>query len=160
VVEAALRVAVAATAVLLSGCASVAARPEPPQVTLERVQILRIADAKADLSLHLRLANPNDFALPLESVSFEIALDARPAARGQSTHIGALPPRGEAGMDVAGRVDVGAIATALMALGSQRPIDYAMSGSATLAGGMVLPFSRKGQIPSAKFDRAFGPRLQ
>jgi hypothetical protein len=47
-----------------------------------------------------------------------------------------------------------------MALGSQRPIDYAMSGSATLAGGMVLPFSRKGQIPSAKFDRAFGPRLQ
>ena len=129
-------------------------------MTLESIQVLRIADARAELSLRLRLANPNDFSLPLQSVSFEITLDTRPAARGQSTHIDVLPPRGEAAMDVAGSVDVGVIATALMTLGSQRPVDYAMSGSATLAGGTVLPFSRKGQVPAAKFDRALGPRSQ
>ncbi|HXX86042.1 MAG TPA: LEA type 2 family protein [Casimicrobiaceae bacterium] len=159
-VKTALRAAVAVIAVLLSACAGVATRPEPPQVTLERVQILRIADAKADLSLRLRVANPNDFALAVDSLAFEIMLDGRPAARGQSTHIDTLPPRGEADLDVAGRVDVGVVATAMMSLASQRPVDYAMSGSATLAGGVVVPFSRKGQILVAKFDRAFGSRPQ
>lgn len=159
-VEPALRAAVAAIAMLLSACASVATRPEPPQVTLERVQILRIADAKADLSLRLRVANPNDFALAVDSIAFDILLDGRTAARGQSTHIDTLPPRGEANVDVAGRVDVAVVATAVMSLGSQRPVDYAMSGSATFAGGTTVPFSRKGQILVARFDRAFGARPQ
>jgi len=129
-------------------------------VTVEKVQVLRIANAKAELSLRLRLSSPNDFALQVEAISFEVTLDGRPAAGGQSTHIDTLPPHGEGSIDVAGRVDVSAVATALMSLGSQRPVDYAMSGSATLAGGTVLPFSRKGQIPAAQFDRAFGSRPQ
>jgi LEA14-like dessication related protein len=160
VVKPAPRAAVAVIAMLLSACASVAMRPEPPRVTLERVQILRIADAKADLSLRLRVANPNDFSLAVDSIAFEILLDGLLAARGQSTHIDTLPPRGEANVDVAGRVDVAVVATAMMSLGSQRPVDYAMSGSATLAGGTVVPFSRKGQIQVAGFDRAFGVRPQ
>jgi len=156
----ALRAAVAALVLLSAACASVAPRPDPPLATLEQVRVLRIADAKADLALRLRLANPNDYALSVESITFEVALDGRPAAAGRSTRIDTLPARGDAEVDVAGRVDIGAIATALMTLGSRLPVRYALSGSATLAGGIVLPFSRKGEIPVARFDGAVGPRPQ
>jgi LEA14-like dessication related protein len=154
------RAVVAAVAVVLSACAIVPPRPDPPLVTLEAVRVIRVAESKADISLRLRLGNPNDFEVKIESITFDVTLDGRTAANGRSARIDTLPARGEASVDIAGRVEIGAIATALMALGSQLPVDYAIRGSATLPGGTVLQFSRKGQIPVAQFDRAFGPRPQ
>jgi LEA14-like dessication related protein len=129
-------------------------------VTLESLRIIRIADARADLSLRLRLVNPNDFELTIEAVELEVTLDGRPAASSRSVHVDKLPAGGEARIDLAGRVDVTVVATALMTLGSQLPVEYAVKGTATLPGGAVVPFARKGQIPVARFDRAFGPRPQ
>jgi len=146
--------------VITASCASISPRVEPPQVTLEAVRILRIAESKADISMRLRLANPNDFALSVESIAFEITLDRRPAAGGRSTHVDILPAHGEANIDVSGRVDIGAIATALMTLGSQLRVDYTVNGSATLTGGTILQFSRKGQIPVVRFDRPMVQRPQ
>jgi len=155
-----LGVGFAAGALLVSACAVVPPRPDPPLVTLEAVKVLRVAESKADISLRLRLGNPNDFDLRFESIAFDVSFDGRTAVNGRSARIDTLPARGEASVDIAGRVDIGAIATALMTLGSQLPVDYVVRGSATLAGGTVLQFSRKGQIPVAQFDRAFGPRPQ
>jgi len=160
VLKHALRVGFAAGVLLVAACAIVPPRPDPPLVTLEAVKVLRVAESKADISLRLRLGNPNDFDLKFESIAFDVSLDGRTAVNGRSARIDTLPARGEASVDIAGRVDIGAIATALMTLGSQLPVDYVVRGSATLAGGTVLQFSRKGQIPVAQFDPAFGPRPQ
>jgi LEA14-like dessication related protein len=156
----ALRAVVAGVALVVSACAIVPPRPDPPLVTLEAVKVLRVAESKADISLRLRLGNPNDFDLKFESIAFDVTLDGRTAVNGRSARIDTLPARGEASVDIAGRVDIGAIATALMTLGSQLPVDYVVRGSATLPGGTVLQFSRKGQIPVTQFDRALGPRPQ
>ena len=153
-----MRFAVAVAVVLATACASLGPKLEPPQVTLESLRILRIADARADLSLRLRLVNPNDFDLTIDAVELEVTLDGRPAANSRSVHVDKLPAGGEARIDLAGRVDVTAVATALMTLGSQLPVDYVVKGTATLPGGAVVPFARKGQIPVARFDRSFGPR--
>ena len=150
--------ALAGTALLATACASLTPKFEPPQVTLESLRILRIADAKADLTLRLRLVNPNDFDLTIDAVELEVTLDGRTAVESRSVHVDKLPPGGEARIDLAGRVDVTAVATALMTLGSQLPVDYVVKGTARLPGGVVVPFGRKGQIPVARFDRGFGPR--
>ena len=47
-----------------------------------------------------------------------------------------------------------------MTLGSQLPVDYTVNGSATLTGGTILQFSRKGQIPVVRFDRPMVQRPQ
>ena len=154
------RIAVAVAFVVVAACASVGPRPDPPSVSLESLRVLRVADAAADVSIRLRLGNPNDYPLAMESVSLDITLDGRPAVVGRSKHIDPLPAHGEASMDIAGRVDVGVVATALMTLGSQLPVDYAVRGSAILANGPTLNFSRKGQIPIVRFDRGFGPTPQ
>ena len=156
----ALGVGFAAGALLVAACAIVPPRPDPPLVTLEAVKVLRVAESKADISLRLRLGNPNDFDLKFESIAFDVSLDGRTAVNGRSARIDTLPARGEASVDIPGRVDIGAVATALMTLGSQLPVDYAVRGSATLTSGSVLEFSCKGQIPVARFDRSFGPRPQ
>lgn len=151
---------IAALAALLfaTACTSIRPKIDPPAVTLESVRILRIADAKANISLILRLANPNSFALTIDATDFEVMLDGRPAASVRSVRIEPLPAGGESKVELAGRVDVGAVATALMTLGSQLPVEYALKGTATLRDGTTLPFSRKGEIPVARFEGALGAR--
>ena len=131
---------------------------EPPQVTLETVRIVRIADAKADVSLSLKLSNRSNVELAIDAVEFEVSLDGRPTVTSRSVHVDVLPAGGEAKVELGGRVDVAAVATALMTFGSQLPVTYSVSGTVTLKNGTALPFSRKGEIPLARSDRALGSR--
>ena len=150
----------AALVALLFAIACTSTRPkiDPPTVTLESARILRIAEGKASVTLVLRLANPNNFALAIDAIDFEVTLDGRPAASGRSGRVEALPAAGDAKLELTGRVDVGAVATALMTLGSQLPVEYMLKGTATLHDGSSLPFSRKGEIPVSRFDGALGAR--
>lgn len=149
---------VAALAAVFFATACTSSRPklEAPTVTLESVHILRIAEGKATLTLDLRLSNPNAFDLAVDAVAVDVTLDGRPAASVHSVHVEPLPAGSEAKVQLAGLVDVAAVVTALMTLGQQLPVEYTAKGSATLHSGTVLPFASKGQVPVARFDRAFG----
>ncbi len=141
-------------------CTSIPTKPDPPVATLEAVRILSVADARANLALVLRLSNPNRFDLVVDAIEYEVTLDGRPAGTGRSARVDPLPAGGDAKVELAGRVDVTAVATALMTLGSQVPVAYTFKGSVTLRDGRVLAFSRKGEIPVARFDRVLGSRPQ
>jgi LEA14-like dessication related protein len=143
-----------------AACTSIPTKLDPPVVTLETVRILSVADARANVTLVLRFSNPNRFDLVVDAIDYEVTLDGRPAATGRSIHIDPLPAGGDARVELAGRVDVAALATALMTLGSQLPVAYTFKGTATLRDGSVLAFSRKGEIPVARFDRILGSRPQ
>jgi LEA14-like dessication related protein len=145
---------------LLAACGPLKPAFEPPEVTLETLRILRIADAKADLSIGLRVFNPNSYALSVRRVEFEVTIDGRVAASTRSAPIETLPAHEDALVELSGRVDVGAVATALMTLGSQLPIDYTVKGTITLTDGASVPFARKGRVPATRIDRGFGPRAQ
>src|SRR5258706_10727932 len=154
------RIILAACCALLlaSACTGIRSKIEPPQITLDSVRVVRIAEGKADLSASLRLANSNDFELVIDTIAFDLLLDGRPAVSSRTVHVDPLPARGEAKVDLAGRIDVTAVATALMTLGSQLPVPYALTGTVTLKTGPALAFSRKAEDPAARFDRALGSR--
>lgn len=156
----AMRGVVLAAVLALTACVPLGQQFQAPEVTLETLRILRIADAKADVSISLRVFNPNTYTLPVERVDFEVTLDGRPAANSRSVRVDPLPPQGEAKVELSGRVDVAAVATALMTIGSQLPVDYAVRGTITLTDGTAVPVARKGRVPVARFDRSFGPRPQ
>jgi LEA14-like dessication related protein len=143
-----------------AACTSISTKPDQPVVTLETVRILSVADARANVVLVLRLSNPNRFDLVVDAIEYEATLGGRPAATGRSVRIDALPAGGDARVELAGRVDVAAVATALMTLGSQVPVAYTFNGTVTLRDGSVLAISRKGEIPVARFDRVLGSRPQ
>jgi LEA14-like dessication related protein len=147
-----------AAMLLAAACTPTRPKLEPPTVTVESVRILRVADGMANLSLGLRLTNPNNFELAIAAIDFEVTLDGRQAASVRSVRMDPLPAAGEAKLELAGRVDVGAVATALMTLGAQLPVEYVLKGTATLRDGRALPFAHKGEIPVARFERALGAR--
>ena len=154
-----LAVAVLAAGILAAACTatrSTIEAPEAPSVTVQSVRILSITDSKANLAFTLGLANPNDFELAVDAIACEVTLDGRPTASVHSIHMEPLPARGEAKVELAGRVDVAVVATSLMALGAQLPVAYTLKGTVTLRNGLALPFSRKGDIPVARFERALG----
>jgi LEA14-like dessication related protein len=151
---------VALTALAATGCSSLNPRFEPPTVTLESLRILRIIDARADLLIGLRVFNPNPFVLPVSRVEIDVLIDGRQAASSRSSQITTLPAQGDAPMELSGRVDVAAVATAMMTMASQVPIDYTVSGMIWLSDGTRVPFSRKGRVPPTRLDRSFGPRPQ
>jgi LEA14-like dessication related protein len=152
-----LRLVAAGAFVIIAGCASVTApHIEPPQVTLESVRVTRIVDGRAELSVALKLSNPNASPLAVRAVDYEVTLDNRPAASGHTVRIETLPAGGETKVELAGRVDVGAIATAMMALGSQLPVAYTLTGTVTVQNWAPVSFSRSGKIAVSKFDSAFG----
>lgn len=153
-----VRIAVLAAVLFAAACTSNRPKIEPPAVTLESVRVLRLADAKASLSLTLRLTNPNPFDLSVAGVDFQVDLDSRPAVNARSVRMDPLPPGGEAKVELAGSVDVTVVATALMTLGTQLPVEYVLRGTVTLRDGTALPFSHKGEIPVARFERALGAR--
>ena len=155
-----MRRALPVVLLLLAACGPLIPRLDPPEVTLETVRVLRIVDGKADVSIGLRVYNPNPYALPVQRVEFEVILDGRPAASSRSARIETLPARADALVDLSGRVDVGAVATALMSLGSQLPIEYALKGTITLSDGTTIPVTHKGKVPTTRVDRGFGPRAQ
>ena len=148
----------AGLAAALGACASMRSSIQLPEVTLESVRVGRIADAKADISLKLALANHNEVELAIDRVEFDVSLDGRPAVTGRTIHVDPLPPGGQTRVDVAGKVDVAAVATALMTLGSQLPVPYALNGAVTFRNGTALSFSRKGEIPVLRYDGTLGAR--
>ena len=145
-------------ALLAAACASVAPKIDAPEVSLEAVRVMRIVDSKAEISVRLRLFNPNASELAINSIDYEITLDGRQAATGRTSRVDRLPAGGEGRVELAGRVDVGAVATAMMALGSELPVAYTLKGNATVQGGRSLSFSRKGEIAVSKFDPGAGSR--
>ena len=154
--QAAALIFAAAAILIITACATPAPRIEAPQVSLESVRVTRIVDGKAELSVGLRLGNPNASALAIKAVDYEITLDNRPAASGHTVRVDTLPAGGEAKVDLAGRVDVGAVAVAMMVLGPQLPVAYTIKGSVTVQDWAPIPFSRSGKIEISKFDSAFG----
>jgi LEA14-like dessication related protein len=151
---------VACCGLLAGACTGLRPGIEAPQVTLETVRIVKIAEGRAEVLLNLELTNRNDFELAIDVVEFDVALDGRPTVSSRSVHVDPLPAGGEAKLELSGRVDLAAVATALMSVGSQLPVAYSLSGTIKLKNGTALPFSRKGEIPVARFDRALGSRPQ
>jgi LEA14-like dessication related protein len=145
-------------ALLAVACASVAPKIDAPQVSLEAVRVTRIVASKAEISVRLRLVNPNASELVVNELNYEITLDGRQAASGRTTRVDPLPPGGEGTVELGGRVDVAAVATAMMALGSELPVAYTLKGTAALQNGVSLSFSRKGEIAVSRFDPAAGSR--
>ena len=155
----ALRSLAAALLVALGAgaCGSLQTRIDAPAITLDSVRIVSVAEARANIELGLRLTNPNRVDLAVEAIEYEITLDGRPAARGRTSRIDVLPAGGEARVDLAGQVDVTAVTSALMTLGSQLPVEYALTGTARLRNGTALDLARKGKITVARFDRLLAP---
>lgn len=142
---------------LLTSCASLKERPEPPKVSLADLEIREMGLFEQRYLVKLRLQNPNDFALDINGMDYEIFINDRPFAHGVSRNSVSLPSFGEDVLQVDVISSLNRIFEQLRDLhkGFERPFNYRITGGVKLNNWPVkIPFEFDGEftpLPEGKY---------
>ena len=145
------RFAVVLALLAAAGCANLATL-EAPEVEVTSLQLLEPAPGSLEqrFEVGLRLVNPNNRALAVDGLDFELDLNDRRLARGVTNRAFELPRLGEAETSVIVTTSVFDVIRQALELGSRRAtaMDYRLRGRLHLGSGFVrtVPFDHRGTL--------------
>ena len=125
---------VAALAVLtlgLGGCAGVD-DTLPPEIKLINLRPVEATGFEQRFQVDLRIINPNDFALDLDGLTFELDVNERRFASGVSDRAFTVPRLGEATTSVTASTSLIEMVQQVMGLAERTDLTYRLSGLAYL----------------------------
>jgi LEA14-like dessication related protein len=148
------RFMLACSVLVLAACAAIP-RPVAPQVTVSEVRVDRFSGGQAQFTVMLALMNPNDVAVAVDAIDAEVSIESVAVGTAHLAQPVQLPARGQASAAITAR---GGLAAALRAAseiarraqaegGVLSGVRYAVTGTAVIDGGLVIPFARSGEIP-------------
>lgn len=137
---------------LVAACATTTSL-EPPKVTVSAVTIDAFTAADGRFTVQLLIANPNFREIAIDAIAAELRVEDIAIGTAKLAAPVRLPPRGETTATIDARADLvgslrasGAIARRLSAQDPRgASVRYGVTGTATLQGGGVIPFSRSGE---------------
>ena len=132
---------------LLTACAGLEP-PQAPRVRLADIVLLETSLLEQRMLVALDIANPNNFDLPLEGLTFSLELNGRPLVEGLSNQAVVIPRLGEARLPVEATTSLFDVMRQILALGEGETLSYRLSGRAYLTGMAPrgLPFEKSGQL--------------
>ncbi|WP_295401585.1 LEA type 2 family protein [uncultured Thiocystis sp.] len=133
---------------LLPGCASLTESWKAPEVALIGLQPKELGLTRQVFIATLAVKNPNDRTLPIKAMTYRLALEGQEVAEGGGALERQIPAFGETTVDVEVIGSLLGLLQQLPALALQdRPLNWTIAGTATLAGGLItLPYRYSGQI--------------
>ncbi len=139
-------IAFLAVILLIPGCAGL--RLQAPAVTVADMQVIEANLLEQRFVFKLRIQNPNDRDIPVTGMSFEIAINDEPFAKGVSSKTATLPRLSETMMDVAAVSDLSGILRQIGALrrGGPKTISYRIRGRLFTGLLVDLDFENKGVL--------------
>lgn len=142
-----------ALAVSLGGCAGISASWRAPEVELVGIQPKDISLTRQLFVLTLAVGNPNERALPVKAIRYRLTLEGQEVAQGASRLERRIPAQGEALVDVEAVADLLGLASRLpMLIHKSEPLEWTVSGSLTLSGGLVvLPYRYSGTLDARQW---------
>jgi len=129
------RLALAAAALVLAGCAYLPGR-QPPRVNVVGVESLKGEGLEIRFAMKLRVQNPNDVPIEFDGITIDLDVNGRPLASGVSNATGSVPRFGETVVVVPVTVSATAAVQQMLGLLDGPPrgeLPYEMRGR--LAGG-------------------------
>ena len=151
--RATLRTALAAAVLLaLAGCSLFAPKLEKPRLSIVGVEMQKGDLFEQRLKVRMRVQNPNDRALPVKGLSYQLLVANEPLASGMSSASFQVPALGEAEFDMSVTANVMGVVAKLASrkdgpkLSDELP--YQLVGKVELSGGFVrtIPFHDSGSI--------------
>jgi hypothetical protein len=141
---------------LLAACASLALR-EPPRIEIASVALDRVEGPDAWFTVEVVLTNRVDRELTIEALQGALAIEGESIAQAALVDGPVrLPANGIANARMSAHTGMDAILRAiaaamrrgatLMAPGARPVLHYTLDGSATIAGGIRVPFRREGEL--------------
>jgi LEA14-like dessication related protein len=146
--------------VLLAGCASAFSDVEPPEVSLAGLALEQPGLFEQRLRLDVRLRNPNDFALDVERLLFDLEVNDQPLGKGWTTATFDVPAFGEAVVPVSIVVPTSGLIERMVELATTQRLDYRLKGEATLSNAVFgkVPFEQDGNFALPKMPAIPFPR--
>lgn len=117
-------------AVLLSSCSIF--EPEPPQVRVADLRLLDSTVFEQRFEINLTIGNPNDFALPLDGLTFDLEVNGETFARGFSNQRVTIPRLGEGRVSVAASTTLIEVMRQMQLFAEYGDVTYRLSGVAYL----------------------------
>jgi LEA14-like dessication related protein len=129
----------------LSGCSLFVPKLEKPTLSVVSVQMLKSDLWHQELKLRMRVQNPNDRALPVKGLTYELDVDDQELAHGMSGDNFVVPPRGEAEFDMSVSANMASVLVKVLSQGSNQ-VDYRLTGKIALSAGLFrsIPFDEHG----------------
>jgi len=137
-----------ALAFLLAACAS-ADKTLPPSVQIVDLRLGHAGLLSQELLIDLRVGNPNDFAIPLRGITFDLDVNGQPFANGLGYAAVDVPRLSYATVPVRGTTDTFGIIRQILALGESDRLSYRIHGIVYIGGlgrNDGVPFERAGEL--------------
>lgn len=138
----------------MSGCANLSTF-EQPRVSVVDVQLQGGKLLAQKFLVTLRIDNPNDYGFKINGAVVDVFLNDQPLARGLSNQKVSIPKYGSADINVIATVQMLDMLKQIMALGTQRAIDYQVKGHMNVSRGWTgdirIPFEQKGELDFWRF---------
>jgi LEA14-like dessication related protein len=119
----------------LSGCSLFVPRLEKPTLSVVSVQLLKSDVWHQELKVRMRVQNPNDRALPVEGISYELEVDGQDFAHGLAGDSFLVPARGEAEFDMSVSANMASMLAKVLGQGGDT-LDYRLTGKISLSAGL------------------------
>jgi LEA14-like dessication related protein len=139
-----------ALAILLSACALLQPRAEPPEVRFEQIRLVSAGIARQRYAVQLAVFNPNRFDVPIRDLAYTLDLNGEAFASGRLDPGPTLPARQEITVDLEFETDLATSARRVIGwlLSGQNRIDYRLAGEARVRrmGVAVIRFQEEGTV--------------
>ena len=130
----------------IAGCAGLPPGAEPPTVTIAGIELASANLFEQQMNLKLRIQNPNQQAFEIDGISFSLEVNDQPFAKGVGNQAVVVPRYGSALMDVEAVSTLSSLIKQVGKLADRRELKYRITGTLSLAGGVRVPFDRRGEV--------------
>jgi LEA14-like dessication related protein len=144
----------------LAACAGVIGDVEPPEVSLAGLAFDQPGLFEQRLRLDVRLRNPNDFALDVERVLFDLEVNDQQLGKAWTTEGFDVPALGETVVPVTVVVPTSDLIARIMDFSMTQRLDYRLKGDVKLNNMVLgtLPFEQSGNFALPKLPAPARPR--
>jgi LEA14-like dessication related protein len=115
---------------LLAACGT--AEPVAPQVRVVDLRLVESSVFEQRFEIDLQIGNPNDFALPLDGLTFDLEVNGAAFARGFSNQRVTIPRLGEGRVSVSASTTLVDMVRQMLLLAERGDLTYRLSGQAFL----------------------------
>ena len=138
----------------LNGCASLVSKPEPPIVKLVGITLTQADLLEQTFILKLQLSNPNDYALPIRGLRYQLDINGQEFAHGGNLDEVTLPAKSDAIVEVDAKTNLQAWIKQLRNIGDKDKVAYRIHGKIAAPGAnLQLPYDHRGETSLASLKR-------
>ena len=113
--------------------------PKVPDIKIKDVKIKKLNFTSADIVAQVEVNNPNDFNMALKSFNYNLNINQKNWGQGEITQSSEIPKKGKGIIEIPLKLDLFSMGSAAVALlQNKSPVEYQLTGNATLDTGLEL----------------------